>query len=223
MKKNGLFFKLFGQAVKDKSPEEIEQLAMDAAEAFDEEAKPSAGEAAKKEEAADAKGEQNPTEEVKDDDAALDALAEKVMARMAAKKEKKENTDSLDAAIEQLSSGKKETRADEASEDEAASRVVPAEETDKNCGMDAALAVGILKAMRPAVAAIKDDAQRKAVSDALLGCVAVQDGKSDIAAILQASQNNAKNAAGNGTKSMDNDAIQALYDNMNPHRRKESK
>lgn len=223
MKKNGLFFKLFGQAVKDKSPEEIEQLAMDAAEAFDEEPKPSAGEAAKKEEAADAKGEQNPTEEVKDDDAALDALAEKVMARMAAKKEKKENTDSLDAAIEQLSSGKKETGADEASEDEAASRVVPAEETDKNCGMDAALAVGILKAMRPAVAAIKDDAQRKAVSDALLGCVAVQDGKSDIAAILQASQNNAKNAAGNGTKSMDNDAIQALYDNMNPHRRKESK
>ena len=37
MKKNGLFFKLFGQAVKDKSPEEIEQLAMDAADAFEEE------------------------------------------------------------------------------------------------------------------------------------------------------------------------------------------
>lgn len=67
MKKNGLFFKLFGQAAKDKSPEEIEQLAMDAAEAFDEEAKPFAGEAVKKEEAADAKSEQNPTTEVKDD------------------------------------------------------------------------------------------------------------------------------------------------------------
>lgn len=46
MKKKGLFFKLFGQAVKDKSPEEIEQLAMDAAAAFDEE-----GEVPKKEEA----------------------------------------------------------------------------------------------------------------------------------------------------------------------------
>ncbi len=223
MKKNGLFFKLFGQAAKDKSPEEIEQLAMDAAEAFDEEAKPFAGEAVKKEEAADAKSEQNPTTELKDDEAALDALAEKIMARMAAKKEKEENKDSLDAAIEQLSEGKKETEPGETSTDEEASRVVPAEESDKNCGMDAALAVGILKAMRPAVAAIKDDAQRKAVSDALLGCVAIQDGKSDIAAILQASQNNAKNAASNGIKSMDNDAIQALYDNMNPHRRKENK
>lgn len=37
MKKKGLFFKIFGQAVKDKSPEEIEQLAMDAADAFGEE------------------------------------------------------------------------------------------------------------------------------------------------------------------------------------------
>ena len=89
--------------------------------------------------------------------------------------------------------------------------------------MDAALALGILKTMRPVVAAIKDDAQRKAVSDPLLGCVAVQDGKSDIASILQASQNNAKKAAGDGLKSMDNDAIQALYDSMNPHKRKENK
>lgn len=223
MKKNGLFFKLFGQAAKDKSPEEIEQLAMDAAEAFDEEAKPFAGEAVKKEEAADAKSEQNPTTELKDDEAALDALAEKIMARMAAKKEKEENKDSLDAAIEQLSEGKKETEPGETSTDEEASRVVPAEESDKNCGMDAALALGILKTMRPVVAAIKDDAQRKAVSDALLGCVAVQDGKSDIASILQASQNNAKKAAGDGLKSMDNDAIQALYDSMNPHKRKENK
>ena len=35
MNKKGLFFKLFGQAVKDKSPEEIEQMAMDAAAALE--------------------------------------------------------------------------------------------------------------------------------------------------------------------------------------------
>ena len=35
MSKKGLFFNLFGQAVKDKSPEEIQQLAMDAAAALD--------------------------------------------------------------------------------------------------------------------------------------------------------------------------------------------
>jgi len=38
MKKKGLIFSLFGQAVKDKSPEEIEQLAMDAAAALEEDA-----------------------------------------------------------------------------------------------------------------------------------------------------------------------------------------
>ena len=89
--------------------------------------------------------------------------------------------------------------------------------------MDRALAAEILKAMRPAVAAIKDEAQRRAVSDALLNCVAAQDEESDITAILKASRNNAKKAAGNEAKSMDNDAIQAIYDNMNPHRRKESR
>lgn len=235
MKKNGLFFKLFGQATKDKSPEEIEQLAMDAAAAFDEEAQTSAGDPAKKketadagdpakkEETADAEGRQKPAAIAADDEAALDKLAEKVMERMAAKKAKRESVDSLDAAIEQLGGGEKEKEAGETSEDEAASRVIFAEEADENCGMDAALAVGILKAMRPAVAAIKDEAQRRAVADALLNCVAAKDGSSDISAILQASQKNAKKAADNKPAGMDNNAVQALYDAMNPHRRKESK
>lgn len=232
MKKNGLFFKLFGQAVKDKSPEEIEQLAMDAADAFDEEARTSAGEGEKKEETADEAGKEKPPGVIRDEEAILDDLAQKVLAKLEAKKEEKKSADPLDAAIARLSGdsageaaseSKAEEKEDKTSQDEEASRVVPAEESDKGCGMDRALAVGILKAMRPAVAAIKDEAQRRAVSDALLNCVAVQDGKSDITAILQASQNNAKKAAGSGAKSMDNDAIQALYDNMNPHRRKESK
>lgn len=229
MKKNGLFFKLFGQAAKDKSPEEIEQLAMDAAAAFDEEAKtpdgetkPSAGEPVKKEGAADAEGGQNSLEAMADE-AALDDLIERLMARMAAKKAEKESIDPLDAAITRLSGGEKETAPGAVSEDEEASHVVPAEEMDKGCGMDQALAVGILKAMRPVVAAIKDEAQRRAVSDALLNCVAVKDGSSDISAILQVSQKNAKKAEDNKPAGMNNDAIQALYDAMNPHRRKESK
>ena len=136
MKKNGLFFKLFGQAVKDKSPEEIEQLAMDAANAFDEEAKASAEGEKKKEEAAGGAGEEKPPGAVRDEDAILDDLAEKVLAKMAAKKAEKKSANPLDEAIARLSGddagevkpgstpGEKE---DKASQDEEASRVIPAE------------------------------------------------------------------------------------------------
>ena len=89
--------------------------------------------------------------------------------------------------------------------------------------MDKALAAEILKAMRPSVAAIKDEAQRKAVSDALINLVTAQDGRDDVAAILRTSQKNAQTAADNRPKAMDTDAIQALYDNLNPHKRKETK
>ncbi len=209
MKKRGLFFKLFGQAVKDKSPEEIEQMAMDAAEAFEE------AEGDPKE----AKEEKETKDKETKDEAVIDGIVDKVMARLAAKEAKKEkNTakDSLDSAIEKLT-------ADGAPVDGQASRVISAEETEKKGAMDRALALGILKAMRPTVAAIKDEAQRKAVSDALINLVTAKDERDDIAAILQASQRNAQKAADKNTVAMDTETIQAMYDNLNPHRRKETK
>ncbi len=209
MKKRGLFFKLFGQAVKDKSPEEIEQMAMDAAEAFEE------AEGDPKE----AKEEKETKDKETKDEAVIDGIVDKVMARLAAKEaEKEKNTakDSLDSAIEKLT-------ADGAPVDGQASRVISAEETEKKGAMDRALALGILKAMRPTVAAIKDEAQRKAVSDALINLVTAKDERYDIAAILQASQRNAQKAADKNTVAMDTETIQAMYDNLNPHRRKETK
>ncbi len=209
MKKRGLFFKLFGQAVKDKSPEEIEQMAMDAAEAFEE------AEGDPKE----AKEEKETKDKETKDEAVIDGIVDKVMARLAAKEaEKEKNTakDSLDSAIEKLT-------ADGAPVDGQASRVISAEETEKKGAMDRALALGILKAMRPTVAAIKDEAQRKAVSDALINLVTAKDERDDIAAILQASQRNAQKAADKNTVAMDTETIQAMYDNLNPHRRKETK
>ena len=185
MKKRGLFFKLFGQAVKDKSPEEIEQMAMDAAEAFEE------AEGDPKE----AKEEKETKDKETKDEAVIDGIVDKVMARLAAKEaEKEKNTakDSLDSAIEKLT-------ADGAPVDGQASRVISAEETEKKGAMDRALALGILKAMRPTVAAIKDEAQRKAVSDALINLVTAKDERDDIAAILQASQRNAQKAADKNT------------------------
>lgn len=213
MKKKGLFFKLFGQAVKDKSPEEIEQLAMDAADAFDEEAAVSK----------DSVHEEGCGEET-EDESVIDGIVDKVMERLARKEAEKEKTkakDYLDAAIERLTGDKAEPDSEAA--DEEASRVIPAEETDKSCGIDHAAAIEILKAMRPSVAAIKDEAQRRAVSDALINLVTAKEEKDDISAILQASQKNARTAAEKKPAAMDTDAIQAMYDNLNPHRRKETK
>lgn len=215
MKKKGLFFKLFGQAVKDKSPEEIERLAMDAAAAFDEE-----GEAPKKEEAE----EKPPEKKEAEDESAIDGIVDKVLARIAAKEAEKSAKDSLDAVIEELTRDSGENTPGAEAADKEASRVIPAEgEKEDKGSMDKALAAEILKAMRPSVAAIKDEAQRKAVSDALINLVTAQDGRDDVAAILRTSQKNAQTAADNRPKAMDTDAIQALYDNLNPHKRKETK
>ena len=210
MKKKGLIFSLFGQAVKDKSPEEIEQLAMDAADALEEQ-----------EEAAPAK-EETKGDEKKEaaDESAVDAIVEKVLAKLAAKEkaEKSRTDDSIDAAIRHLS-GDGDKKEEGASDEEA--RVVPAEDADKTCGMDKALAARFLKAMRPSIAAIRDETQRRAVSDALISLVTAGEAKDDISAVLEAGKKNAQRAAEDKCGAMDYDAIQALYDDLNPHRRKE--
>lgn len=198
MKKNGLFLKLFGQAVKDKSPEEIEQMAMDAADALDEEGTEPG----------------TPSEEGTEttpaaDESVIDGIVEKVLAKLAAKKGT-EGKDSLDAMIEKLSEDEEQDGTGEEA------HVVPAEEMGKgSCGMDRALAASILKVMRPAVAAIQDEKERKAVADALIQCVSSSEA-SDTAKILEVAQKNAK-AAKDKKPSLDLDAIQAAYDRRNPH------
>ncbi len=217
MKKKGLFFKLFGQAVKDKSPEEIERLAMDAAAAFDEEGEPP------KEPPGE---EKDPEKKETADESVVDGIVDKVMAKLAAKeaeKEKEKTKDSIDSAIEKLTGDSIPGLPAGGPAADQASVVVPAAEADRGHGMDSALAVGILKAMRPSVAAIKDPDQRKAVSDALLNLVTAGGQRDDMAAVLQASQKNAEQkAADKKPASMDLDAIQAMYDAGNPHRRKET-
>ena len=135
----------------------------------------------------------------------------------------KKSTLVTDEVIEKLTGGEAEVQPGGEAEDGEEAHVVPAEEMDsKDCGMamDKAMAAGILKAMRPTVAAIKDDKQRRAVSDALIKCVTAQDAANDIANIMQAAQANAKAKA---KPVMDMDKIQASYDALNPHKRKETK
>lgn len=213
MNKKGLFFKLFGQAVKDKSPEEIEQMAMDAAAALEAE-KPADGQAEGQKE--------EPAKETASDEAVIDAIAEKILAKLEEKgacKKKEETKDALDAALEKLEEGGDPGQAGETEKTSGDTE----KETRTGTGMDRSTAAGILKAMRPAVAAIKDEKERLAVSDALIRLVMAEDSQDDISAILKASQANGKKAAVN-TVTVDTDAIQDAYDAMNPHRgRKETK
>lgn len=213
MNKKGLFFKLFGQAVKDKSPEEIEQMAMDAAAALEAE-KPADGQAEGQKE--------EPAKETASDEAVIDAIAEKILAKLeekGARKKKEETKDALDAALEKLTEGGDPGQAGETEKISGDTE----KETRTGTGMDRSTAAGILKAMRPAVAAIKDEKERLAVSDALIRLVMAEDTQDDISAVLKASQANGKKAAVNMV-TVDTDAIQDAYDAMNPHRgRKETK
>lgn len=219
---------LFGLAAKDRSPEEIARMAQDAASVMDE---GGGGELPAKEEPA-----KEPPKEgaAKDsgafdvgslDDAALDGLLEKLMARKAAKeaaeKAAEADGDPLEKTIAALTG--------EAAGDPEEAHVVPAEEMDKgtgcaSAGMDRALAAGILRAMRPVVAGIKDEKQRTAVSDALIKCVTAQDGASDIAKIMQAAQKNAQKTADSRPDQQKMlDQVQAFYDAFDPHKKKEEK
>ena len=213
---------LLAMATNGRTPEEVSQIVRDTAAALDEDAPPA------KEEST----EESPKEEpAKDsgafnvdslDDAALDGLLEKLLARKAAKepaeKAAEADGDRLEKTIAALTG--------EAGGDPEEAHVVPAEEMDKGtgcapAGMDKALAAGILKAMRPVVAGIKDEKQRTAVSDALIKCVTAQDGASDIAKIMQAAQKNAQKAADSRPDQQKMyDQVQALYDARNPHKAK---
>lgn len=202
------FLELFGLAASGKTPEEVRQMALDAADADETEKKPA-----------------ETTEPAKDekkgpaiDESVIDGIVEKVLAKIAAKEAAKEEADEdpIGNIIEKLTGGEaaKPVEGEEA-------RVVPAEEMDKKgCGMDKAVAAEILKAMRPSVAAIKDEKERKAVSDALINLVTANDAASDIVKIMQAAKDNAVNKS---APKMDIEKIQAAYDSLNPHNKKEGK
>ena len=86
--------------------------------------------------------------------------------------------------------------------------------------MDSATAIALLMAVRPVISAITDDAQRKAVTDAVVGFVKKPNRANDAAKIAETV---AKNATGKQNKTMSIDEIQALYDARNPHLNKGGK
>lgn len=121
--------------------------------------------------------------------------------------------DPIEAAIEAIS--EISDCADESPEAQAEAKVVPAESMDCGGAMDAAARRDILTAMRPVVAAISDEAQRKAVSEALVSALGSK--KNDIAAVADALDLKAAEAKKNNR--MNADDLQKLYDSMNPHKK----
>lgn len=118
----------------------------------------------------------------------------------------------MDAAIRKLE-GKEEEK-----EEKKEAKVVPAEGSGEQAPtVDKALAAALLKAARPAVAAIKDEKERKAVSDALIACVTGSGADGDIAKLMKAAQHNAQNAVDH-KPATDLSRLQSAYDKMNPHK-----
>lgn len=240
MSKKASFLSLFGLAANGKSEEEIRRIAQDAAIMMDEDTAPEhepEGEPIPEEDA-------KPAAPAIDADALAKAIADAVIAALAPQKEQpeaepEEDKDPLDVALETIGKEIKgeEPAADEepatepGAEDEGIAEqeeahVVPAEEMDEaeeekaedECAtdaMDAQTAKSLILSMRSSIAAITDEAQRKAVTDALLSAVKRPAAVSDAAKIAQAA---AKNAAQKGkAPATDIEQIQALYDARNPH------
>lgn len=219
MSKKSLWSSLFGAAAEGKSADEISKLALDAAEALKEETpaeEPEKEAPAQDEdykdrlfEAIDGLGSKIdalcdaliPKQEEKDEDPIEEAL--KAIEKIAEKKEGEEFEETLE----------KEGIDEEGEE----AKVVPAEQLDeKECSMDAASVKALLTGMRAAIAGIQDEAQRKAVTDALLAAVnskKANDTKKIAEYLPKAKKQSREN---------DIDQVQEAYDKMNPHRRKEA-
>ena len=210
-KKNSLFFKLFAKAAKDASPEELETMAADAAAVLDEEPVKQEPETKPVKEEPTPEG---PKKEA-NDGVDMNNLLEKLSAALEKREDPEPEKDPLDSLIEKLSGEKAPENGSEA-------KVIPAEELDKSvCAADRAVMAEVVKRLRPAIAEIKDSADRKAVTDSLIACITDKNTVSDLAKIAAAAQKNAAKMA-DQKSGIDLEASQAAYDAMNPHRAKKT-
>ena len=220
MKKSS-FLKLFGAAANGKSAEELNKLAMDAADALEEIGEKT--EEKVEEQIQDACGKDACGSKDADPIAELSAKIDKLIEVLMKKpeeevkekvEEKTEEKSELDEAIEKIE-GKEEI--EEKQTDAGEASVVPAEEMDEaEKAIDSAIQAHILKSVRPAVAGIADEKSRKAVSDAIIAAVAVK--SNDIKKVMDASASHAAKV-----QAMNIEAIQNAYSAMNPHNKKEVK
>lgn len=205
--------RLFGMAAKDAAPEELEELTTSTLAALD--AEPAEG-ALDAEPAKDVMVERAP----KGDDlgSKLDELISMVkeLVKKNDREEKKLSDESdIDDLIERME-GKKET-------DDKKSKTVEEKGKDSCSGAADSAPIELLKALRPAVAAIENKDERARVTDALLSAFG-SDGQ--MGSILSAAQDAAtRNGQKSEKKTYDQICAdqKSAYDAMNPHKNKEGK
>lgn len=211
-KKLGLFA-MFGRAAKDATPEDLNQMVQDAASMLE-------SEPAKAQEPAPT--EPKPAADVppaaSGTDAKLDKLIELLTAMCTAQKPAP-TVDSPEAQIDKtISSLEKKTDPAPAPEGEPGAKVISADTAAQGALMGDA-AVQILKNARPVIAAMKDTAEKKAVTDALLKSIRVSTGDPG-AELLKATADAAKQHLQEADPEARSKAQQAAYDARNPHRMK---
>ena len=214
------FLTAFGEAAKDATPEQMEQVTNAAVKALD--AAP-AGKAQEAEPAAKPEGKTD--DEVierapKGDDlgSKLDRILEMLEAKSRGGRGEHDLHDEsdLDEMIAKLSGKGEGEREDEMDAESAVT--VPAEQMEDKSACDSAVA--LLKRVRPAVAQIKDAGDRARVVDALLSTL----GNGNMGGILKAAHDSASRAAATTQKTTYEARCaesEANYAALNPHVRKQ--
>lgn len=240
MSKKNALLSLFGLAANGRSEDEIRRIAADAAVMLDEDTAPEHEEEGKKVPEEDAACDEDYSKKLYESIDAFGGKLDKLIEMLTPQKpeEAEEEKDPLDEALETIGAEiKGEPAEDEASEpgateetaaEQEEAHVVPAEEMDEtpdetaeDAAMDSATAKAFVSALKPAIAGITDEAQRKAVTDALMNAVKRPTAAvSDNAKIAQAAAKNAAQKASKTPKT-DLEQIQSMYDACNPHLRKE--
>ena len=210
-------YRFFGLAARDAEPEELEKLTSDLSKVMDAEPdKP-----AEAPPAGDAKcgaGDEMVERAPKGDDlgSKLDKVIE-MLGSLQHKNDREEKTlhdeDDLDDLIENLA-GKEHVGKEE-------SVTIPADEMTDMDPVAKDAAVQLLKAVRPAVAAIKDEQERSRVVDALLSTIK---GPNVMGQVMQAAADNARKAADAAQASTFEERCreaEAAYAARNPHKKTE--
>jgi len=210
-------YRFFGLAAQDAEPEELERLTSDLSKVMDAEPdKPAKAQPAGDQDCGtgDVMVERAP----KGDD--LGSTLDKILERLEALEHKNgreekalRDEDDLDDLIEKLAGT-------EHAEREAAV-TIPADEMTDMAPAAKDAAVALLKKVRPAVAAIKDEKERSRVVDALLSTI---QGPNVMGQVMEAAAANARKAADAaqaGTFEERCRASEAAYAARNPHKKKE--
>lgn len=201
MKKKNVILKLLGIAAKDSSPEELETLVADVAEAMEDEDTP-----ATDNDTAETTTDNDPEPTTDSGEITLDGLNAKMdkLFDMLQQKEQPKDEDPIKAAIDAL-----EAKAADTGE----VKTIEASEMDDD-GEPSMDALTLFRAIRPSVAKIKDAKIRAEVANSIIKAVSTNDG--DIKKIMDAT---AKNARSKAVKPDNTADIQKMYDSFNPHRK----